>query len=81
MLLFELGAGREKKTDAIDHAVGVKVYVKQGDSVAAGQEIATIYANDPDRIPACRTALDEVFTYSDTPVDGLPLFYDVLRSK
>ncbi len=78
---FELGAGREKKTDAIDHAVGVKVYVKQGEQVSAGQEIATIYANDPARIPACRAALDEVFAYSDSSVNALPLFYDILRSK
>ncbi len=78
---FELGAGREKKTDAIDHAVGVKIYVKQGDQVSAGQELATIYANDPARLPACCAALDEVFTYSDSPVERLPLFYDVLRSR
>ncbi len=77
---FELGAGREKKTDNIDHAVGVKVYVKQGDKVAAGQELATIYANDLARIPACRAELDQVFTYSESPVEPLPLFYDVLRS-
>ena len=78
---FELGAGREKKTDSIDHAVGLKVFVKQGDKVAAGQELAAIYADDPARIPACRAELDQVFAYSETPIEPLPLFYDVLRSR
>ncbi|MBE2267868.1 MAG: thymidine phosphorylase, partial [Anaerolinea sp.] len=36
---FELGAGREKKDDALDLAVGLRVPVKVGDHVEAGQPI------------------------------------------
>src|SRR5699024_9773206 len=45
---FVLGAGREKKTDAIDLAVGVKVHVKVGDTIEPGAPFATVYANDDD---------------------------------
>jgi len=41
-----LGAGRSKKEDVIDLAVGVKVYKKVGDKVAVGDTLAEIYAND-----------------------------------
>ena len=74
----ELGAGREKKGDPIDLAVGLKVYVKVGDRVAAGAPLATIYANDTVKLAACRDRLTSAITYSPTPVEPLPLFYDTL---
>ena len=78
---FELGAGREKKGDLIDPAVGVKVHVKVGDSVEAGAPLVTIYANDDTKIPACRAHLERAVAYSDTPVDPLPLFYDTIYGE
>jgi pyrimidine-nucleoside phosphorylase len=77
---FELGAGREKKGDALDLAVGLRVPVKVGDQVAAGQPLATIYANDAAKIAACRAHLDAAFAFSAQPVEPLPLFYDVIQS-
>lgn len=74
----ELGAGREKKGDLIDLAVGLKVYVKVGDRVTAGAPLATIYANDAAKLAACRERLTGAITYSPTPVEPLPLFYDTL---
>src|SRR5690606_3132256 len=78
---FELGAGREKKGDPIDLAVGVKVHVKVGAHVGAGDTIATIYANDEAKLNACLPHLDKAFAYSETPVEKLPLFYDVISSR
>jgi len=75
---FELGAGREKKGDTIDLAVGLKVHVKVGDRVEAGAPLATIYANDATKLAACRTKLKAAFVISPTSVEPLPLFYDVL---
>lgn len=75
---FELGAGREKKGDTLDLAVGVKVYPKVGDRIQAGDPIATIYANDEGRISKCRQHLENAFAYSETPVEPLPLFYGVV---
>lgn len=78
---FELGAGREKKGDTLDLAVGLRVPVKVGDRVEAGDPLATIYANHPAKIAACRARLDAAFSLSDPPVDPLPLFYDVITSE
>ena len=40
-----LGAGREKLTDSVDHAVGIVLAKKVGDKVFNGDVLATIYAN------------------------------------
>ncbi|MBI1259824.1 MAG: thymidine phosphorylase [Chloroflexi bacterium] len=75
---FELGAGREKKTDSLDLAVGLEVHVKVGDRVEQGKPLVTICANDAGKIAACRSRLQAAFTFSDSAVEPLPLFYDVL---
>jgi len=75
---FELGAGREKKGDPIDPAIGVKVYVKVGDQVDSGAPLVTIYANDESKLPACRAYLERAVGYSNSPVEPLPLFYDTI---
>ncbi len=76
---FELGAGREKKDDSIDLAVGLKVHVRVGDHVEPGRALVTIYANDAGKLAACRERLKSAFAYQDTPVERLPLFYGVLN--
>lgn len=45
-----LGGGREKKEDTIDPAVGLVLHKKKGDKVQAGESLATIYANDQDKL-------------------------------
>ncbi|HEX2621259.1 MAG TPA: thymidine phosphorylase [Phototrophicaceae bacterium] len=75
-IAFELGAGREKKTDQIDFAVGVRVHVKVGDKIEAGQPLLTVYANNADRLESSKVYFTEAFMYSSTPVEPLPLFYD-----
>lgn len=79
---FDLGAGREKKEDTIDLAVGIQVHVKVGDSVQAGDPIATIHASSAEKLQRCRDYLTaEAFTFAAHPVERLPLFYDLLSSR
>ncbi len=78
---FELGAGREKKGDQIDLAVGIRMHVKVGDRVQAGAPLATIYANDEARLAKCRALVKEAVTFSESPVEPLPLFYDVIYGE
>jgi pyrimidine-nucleoside phosphorylase len=71
-----LGAGRSKKTDAIDHAVGIVVEHKVGDRVEKGAPLFTLHANDEDR---CDEALRHVLAahvFVDEPCPRLPLFYE-----
>jgi pyrimidine-nucleoside phosphorylase len=74
-----LGAGRAKKGDPVDHAVGIIVHHKVGDRVEAGQPLFTIYANDETHLAQACQPLLAAHTWSDTPVERLPLFYDVIR--
>ena len=78
---LELGAGRAQKSDPVDHAVGVKIHVKVGDYIEAGSLLATIFANDEAKAQAAASRLETAFDFSDTPVDTLPLFYDVIRGN
>jgi len=74
----ELGAGREKKGDPVDLAVGLEVHIKVGDFVQAGDTLITIHANSQVKMAACRDRLEKAIRLSPTPVDRLPLFYETI---
>jgi len=74
-----LGAGRAKKGDAIDHAVGLVVDHKVGDYVEAGAPLFTIHANDPALLSEAREAVLAAHLWSDHPAPPLPLFYGVVQ--
>ncbi|MBN1584509.1 MAG: pyrimidine-nucleoside phosphorylase [Anaerolineae bacterium] len=75
----ELGAGRLKKGDPVDHAVGVVLGSKVGDAVQAGKLLFTIHANDRANLEAVRRRLLVAYEWSDTPVEPPPLVYEVIR--
>ena len=74
----ELGAGRARKEDPIDHAVGIEIHHKVGDYVQAGEPLFTIHANDAAKLTAAKTRLLAAHQWSTEPVQPLPLFYDVI---
>jgi len=74
----ELGAGRSRKEDSIDHAVGIVIHRKVGDHVEAGAPLFTIHANNAAKLAAARERLLAAHQWSDTPVQPLPLFYAVV---
>lgn len=74
-----LGAGREKKTDAIDHSVGVILNKKVGDKVEIGEKLVDIYANDTDKLKIAKEMLDKAFVLSDEKVSPEPLIYKVVE--
>lgn len=76
----ELGAGRAKKGDSIDHAVGLVVHHKVGDRVQQGEPLFTIHANDAEKLAAARERALAAHRFSNQRVRPLPLFYKVLRS-
>src|SRR5215216_1321848 len=71
-----LGAGRAKKSDAVDHAVGFVIHHKVGDKVEAGEPLFTIHANDEGRLADAREAVLSAHRFSGQPVEKLPLFYN-----
>ncbi|MGC9398913.1 MAG: pyrimidine-nucleoside phosphorylase [Anaerolineae bacterium] len=73
--LVNLGAGREKKGQPIDHAVGLLMHVKVGDHVAPGDPLFTLHTNDEARQQAVKRRILKTLTFSDETVKPLPLFY------
>lgn len=71
-----LGAGRSKKTDVIDPAVGLIVHPRLGDRLEKGDVIATIYANDEAKAASAMALLKESIIMSkDAPAGLPPLIY------
>lgn len=73
-----LGAGRLIKTDQLDHAVGLILPLKVGDAVKKDQPIATIHANDEQKLAQARQKLLAAITWTNEPVARLPHFYGTI---
>jgi len=76
LAVVELGGGRRKKGDAIDHRVGAVLHAKTGDQVERGMPLCTVYAADEE---AGRTAVEQIrsaFIVGDEPVAPLPVIYE-----
>jgi pyrimidine-nucleoside phosphorylase len=71
-----LGAGRAKKSDPVDHAVGFIIHHKVGDKVEKGEPLFTVHANDKSKLVEGRAAVLAAHEFSDRPVARLPLFYE-----
>ena len=73
--VVELGGGRKKKSDLIDHSVGVIVHYKVGDLVQKDTPLFTIHASDRAAMDAAQERVQAAHIISDSPVQRLPLFY------
>lgn len=71
-----LGAGRAKKGDAIDLAVGIMVEVKVADKVERGQPLFVVHARNQDSLAEVRQRLLDAVMIVPDPVTPMPLFYD-----
>jgi len=70
-----LGAGRAKKSDPVDHAVGFIIHKKVGDRVEKGETLFTIHANDEAKLVEARGSVLSAHSFSDEVITPLPLFY------
>jgi pyrimidine-nucleoside phosphorylase len=75
----DLGAGRAKKGDPIDHAVGLVIHHKVGDRVQKGEPLFSVHANDPAKLAAAKARALAAHKFSVKKVKPLPLFYKVLK--
>ena len=75
----DLGAGREKKGDPIDHAVGILVHRKVGEYVLSGEPLFTIHANQKEKLEQAKLRVFNSFEFQDNPCDPLPLFYEIVE--
>jgi len=75
----ELGAGRAKKSDPVDPAVGIMIHHKVGDRVEKGKPLFTVFANDETKCAFAVQRLLEAHSWSIEPTAPLPLFYGVVE--
>jgi len=73
-----LGAGRSKKGEPIDHAVGIIVHKKVGDYVEQNEPIFTIHADDHQRLKEAKEQLLKSIHIKQEMIQALPLFYGVI---
>ena len=71
----DLGAGRRKKGDPIDPAVGIVFHPKVGDRIEAGQGLGEIHARTDADADACLSRIHAALTFADHEVEPPPLVY------
>jgi len=74
----DLGAGRAKKDDQINHAVGIEILKEVGDHIKKGEDLFILHAADQKSFEQARDRLLEAHKWSDSPVERLPLVYDII---
>ncbi|PJJ61779.1 thymidine phosphorylase [Compostimonas suwonensis] len=73
---WRLGAGRARKQDPVQHAAGIDLLAKPGDTVRAGQPLFTLSADEPARFARALESVEGAWRIGDPgePVlDGGPL--------
>jgi pyrimidine-nucleoside phosphorylase len=68
-----LGAGRSKKGESIDLAVGLEILAKTGDHVEAGQPLAILHANSQAAADAAAKSLLGCYSFGEEKKEPLPL--------
>lgn len=74
-----LGAGRARKGEPIDYAVGIEILHKVGDYVQVGQPLFVVHARSEADFEAARRRLLAAHQWSQEVVNPLPHFYGIVR--
>ena len=73
-----IGAGRDKKEDPIDPAVGIILEVKVGEKVDAGSVLCRIYYTREDRVEEAAEMVEDAFRISAQKPDERELILEVV---
>jgi len=79
--VVDLGGGRAKKGDQIDYGVGVEVLHNVGDQITAGEALFIVHASDAANMAIACESLRSACIIQESPVPGLPLFYEVITGS
>lgn len=73
-----LGAGRTRKEDAIDPAVGLWMKKRLGEKVQSGSPLAILHVNDEKELDQVKKLIQQAITISDQQVQPPPLIYTTI---
>jgi len=76
---MQLGAGRFKKGEQIDHRTGLVLQAKVGKYRRAGEPLVEIHARTDAQANSVREALLACYSWIDAPVTVGPLVYEMIR--
>lgn len=74
-----LGAGRLRKEDPVDPAVGILMKKRYGDRVDVNEPIAYLYVNDEQRLDEAAAMIRSAVEITDDAPEELPLVRDILE--
>ncbi len=75
----DLGAGRERKGEPINHAVGVEILHEIGDQIQEGEDLMVVHAQSAEDFSRVKDRLLEAHRWRDEAVDSLPHVYEIIR--
>jgi len=78
MAALRLGAGRNEKDDAIDHAVGIVCRKKRGDAVEEGEPLAEIHAADQHAANVAAGEVAAAYELGDEPPRARGIVLDTI---
>jgi pyrimidine-nucleoside phosphorylase len=76
---MRLGAGRARKEDTIDPAVGITVLAKPGDEVEVGTPLAVLEYRHQARLDEALRILDDSWTITEDAPEPTPLILDLIE--
>jgi thymidine phosphorylase len=65
---WRLGAGRERKEDAVQLGAGIELHAQLGDRVQAGDALMTLHTDQPERFDRALQSLEGAVEYGDQAV-------------
>ncbi len=80
LAVVEMGGGRRKKGDPIDHRVGVLLAAKVGARVDPGDALCTIHAASQDDAAVAAARILAVYTIGPEPAATLPVLLDRIEA-
>jgi thymidine phosphorylase len=79
LAIIDLGGGRRREDDAIDHAVGLTEVAEPGERVGpGGRPVALVHARDEDSAARAAQAVSAAFQVGDRILDPNPAVLEVL---
>ncbi|MDF2587249.1 MAG: pyrimidine-nucleoside phosphorylase [Anaerocolumna sp.] len=81
MTSLVLGGGRETKDSIIDLSVGLRIQKKLGDQVKKGDALATLYANDADKMKAAKERYLSAYTIEPVKPEPTKHIYGIVTKE
>jgi pyrimidine-nucleoside phosphorylase len=75
-----LGAGRQKKSDSIDPAVGIWMHKRLGDPVQKGETLAVFHVNKEDHLDEALGRFQQAVQIGDTRPEARTLIYKTISN-